>query len=139
VPTKLLETRRQTIDALLASTLSRCEMNPQDILSGAQDAMSVRRVFGDPVQAGDVTLVPVAVIAGGGGGGSKSAAEAGAGFGLSAKPAGVFAVSGGQVRWRPAVNVNRAILGGQIVGIAAIGVVGALVRLWLSRRPGSDR
>ena len=109
-------------------------MNAQEILSGAQDAMSVRRVFGDPIQAGDVTLVPVAVIAGGGGGGSKSAAETGAGFGLSARPAGVFTISGGDVRWRPAVNVNRAILGGQVVGIVAIGVVGALVRLWLGRR-----
>jgi uncharacterized spore protein YtfJ len=109
-------------------------MNPQEILSGAQDAMSVRRVFGDPIQAGDVTLVPVASIAGGGGGGSKSAAENGAGFGVSAKPAGVFAIRGGDVRWRPAVNVNRVILGGQVVGIVAIGVAGALVQLWLRRR-----
>jgi uncharacterized spore protein YtfJ len=109
-------------------------MNPQEILSSAQDAMSVRRVFGDPIQAGDVTLVPVAIIAGGGGGGSKSSTENGVGFGLSGRPAGVFAISGGNVRWRPAVNVNRAILGGQIVGIAAVGIVGALLRLWLAHR-----
>jgi uncharacterized spore protein YtfJ len=110
-------------------------MNPEQILNGAQDAMSVRRVFGDPVQAGDVTIIPVAVIAGGGGGGSKNGSDAGAGFGVSARPAGVFAVRSGDVRWRPAVNVNRVILGGQIVGIAAIAVAGALARLWLTRRP----
>jgi len=108
-------------------------MNPQQILTGAQDAMTARRVFGDPVQAGDVTLLPVAVVAGGGGGGEKGANEGGAGFGLSARPAGVFAIRDGKVQWRPAVNVNRAILGGQIVGVVAIGVVGSLVRLWLSQ------
>lgn len=109
-------------------------MDPQQILSGAQDAMSVRRVFGDPVQAGDVTLLPVAVVSGGGGGGSKGADQAGAGFGLSARPAGVFAVRNGEVHWRPAVNVNRAIIGGQLVGVVAIGVVGSLAMRWLSRR-----
>jgi len=88
-------------------------MNPQQILTGAQDAMTARRVFGDPVQAGDVTLLPVAVVAGGGGGGEKGANEGGAGFGLSARPAGVFAIRDGKVQWRPAVNVNRAILGGR--------------------------
>jgi len=108
-------------------------MDPQVVLSNAQDAMSVRRVFGDPVQAGDVTLLPVAVV-GGGGGGSKGADQAGAGFGLSARPAGVFAIRNGEVRWRPAVNVNRAIAGGQIVGVVAIGVVGSLAMRWLSRR-----
>ena len=109
-------------------------MDPQQILSSAQDALSVRRVFGDPLQVGDVTLLPVAVLAGGGGGGSKGADDGGAGFGLTAKPAGVFAVRDGKVQWRPAVNVNRAILGGQLVAIVAIGVVGSLVKLWASRR-----
>lgn len=109
-------------------------MDPQQILSGAQDAMSVRRVFGDTVQAGDVTLLPVAVISGGGGGGSKKQDEGGAGFGLSARPAGVFSIQHGDVRWRPAINVNRVILGGQLVAIVAIGVGGLLVKFWISRR-----
>jgi uncharacterized spore protein YtfJ len=109
-------------------------MDSQQILSGAQDAMSARRVFGDPIVAGEVTLLPVAVISGGGGGGSKSADEGGVGFGLSARPAGVFAIRNGEVRWCPAVNVNRAILGGQFVGLAAIAVVGSLIRLWISHR-----
>jgi uncharacterized spore protein YtfJ len=96
--------------------------------------MSVRRVFGDPIQAGEVTLLPVAIVSGGGGGGSKRANEGGAGFGLSARPAGVFAVRNSEVRWRPAVNVNRAILGGQLIGVAAIGIVGFLMKQWISRR-----
>jgi uncharacterized spore protein YtfJ len=109
-------------------------MNPQQVLTGAQDAMSARRVFGDPIQAGDVTLLPAAIVSGAGGGGSKSDAEGGAGFGLSARPAGVFAVKNGDVKWRPAINVNRVIAGGQMVGLLAIGVTGLLARLWLSQR-----
>ena len=109
-------------------------MNPQQILTNAQDAMSARRVFGDPIQAGDVTLLPVAVVAGGGGGGEKGSDEGGAGFGLSARPAGVFAVRDGKVQWRPAINVNRVVLGGQIVAVVALGVVGSLVRLWMSQK-----
>ena len=109
-------------------------MDPQVVLSGAQDAMSARRVFGEPVQAGDMTLLPVAIIGGGGGGGAKSASEAGAGFGLWARPAGVFAIRNGEARWRPAVNVNRVIAGGQITGVVAICVLGALGWRWLSHR-----
>jgi uncharacterized spore protein YtfJ len=115
-------------------------MNPQQILLDAQEALSVRRVFGDPIHAGDVTLVPAAIISGGGGGGTKTAEEGGVGFGLSARPAGVFAVKHGEVRWRPAINVNRVIAGGQVVGVLAIGVTAALLRLWLtSERPRGAR
>ena len=35
-----------------------------------------------------------------------------------AKPAGVYIISGDDVRWQPAVDVNRIVLGGQIVAIA---------------------
>src|SRR4029077_10978391 len=93
-----------------------CSMNPQQVLTGAQDAMSARRVFGDPIQAGDVTLLPAAIVSGGGGGGSKSDAEGGAGFGLSARPAGVFAVKNGDVEWRPPVTLNPRIARGPQVG-----------------------
>ena len=109
-------------------------MDSQQVLQNAQDAMSVRRVFGDPIPAGDVVVIPAAMVAGGGGGGDKGTSEGGAGFGITARPAGVFAIRDGQVKWRPAVNVNRAILGGQIVGVVALTVIGSLVRLWMSER-----
>ena len=35
---------------------------------------------------------------------------------------------------RPAINVNRVIAGGQMVGLLAIGVPGLLAELWLSQR-----
>jgi len=115
-------------------------VNTQDILTRAQDAMTARRVFGDPIEAGGTTIVPAATIRGGGGGGQKGGGNAGgdgdggAGFGLAAKPAGVYVIRDGEVEWRPAVNPNLIALGGQIVGLAAILTTGAVLLAWLSRR-----
>ncbi len=110
-------------------------MNSQQVLAGVQDAMSARRVFGDPIQADGVTVLPVAIVGGGGGGGGRSADEGGVGFGLSARAAGVFVVHDGDVRWRPAIDVNRVILGGQIVAITAILTFGPILRRWIASRP----
>jgi uncharacterized spore protein YtfJ len=106
-------------------------VDPQHILIGAQDAMTPRRVFGDPIRVDGVTILPVSTVGGGGGGGAKGA-DSGVGFGLRAQPAGVFVVRDGDAKWRPAVNVNRAILGGQLVGVVAILTAGLLVRRWLA-------
>lgn len=70
---------------------------------------------------------------GGGGGGGPSPDDhkgggSGGGFSVKAKPAGVFAVSDGGVTWRPAVDVNRAILGGQLVAMAALLTIRGLAR-----------
>jgi uncharacterized spore protein YtfJ len=108
-------------------------MNPQQVLAGAQDALSARRVFGDPIQADGTTIIPVAVLRGGGGGGGRGE-DGGVGFGVVARPAGVFALRDGQVKWRPAVDVNRVILGGQLVAITALLTVGPAVVRWLSHR-----
>jgi uncharacterized spore protein YtfJ len=106
-------------------------MDPEHVLSTAQEALSVRRVFGDPVQVDGTTIVPVARVSGGGGGGGRGTEEGGAGYGLNARPVGVFVVHDGDARWRPAIDVNRVILGGQLVAIAAIAVLGpSIVRRW---------
>jgi uncharacterized spore protein YtfJ len=109
-------------------------MNPQEVLVNAQQAMSVRRVFGDPIQVGDTTLIPAAVVGGGGGGGGRGTEEGGVGFGLKAKPAGVYSVKGDRVCWRPAVDLNKIIMGGQIVAITALLVLGPAVRAWCGRQ-----
>jgi uncharacterized spore protein YtfJ len=95
-------------------------MNIEEILRNAQEAMHVRRVFSEPIHVGDITLVPAAIVRGGGGGGGSSSHEGGAGFGLKARPAGAFVIKSGEVSWRPAINVNQIIAGGQLVAIAAI-------------------
>ena len=107
-------------------------MNPQQVLAGAQDALTARRVFGDPIQADGTTIIPVAVLRGGGGGGRNDIG--GVGFGVMARPAGVFAVRNGDITWRPAIDVNRIILGGQLVAITALLTIGPPLVRWLSRR-----
>jgi uncharacterized spore protein YtfJ len=108
-------------------------MDPQLVLTGAQDALTARRVFGDPIQADGVTLVPAAIVSGGGGGGARGAADGGVGFGLKARPAGMFVVRNGDVSWRPAVDVNRVVLGGQLVAITALLVLRPVLVRWLGR------
>ena len=38
-------------------------------IDGVKEVLNVRRVFGEPYQVDDVSIIPVAVIRGGGGGG----------------------------------------------------------------------
>lgn len=108
-------------------------MDINAILSGAQDILTARRVFGEPIQVGDATIIPVARVRGGGGGGKRSE-EAGVGFGVDAKATGVYVVRNGTAAWRPAVNINRIVLGGQIVGIVALLTLGPVVKTWLEGR-----
>ncbi|WP_229071172.1 sporulation protein [Actinoplanes sp. DH11] len=52
----------------------------------------------------------------------------GGGFGFSARPAGVYVIKDGDVSWRPAVNVNAIVAGGQLVLLAALLVVRSVLR-----------
>ena len=92
-------------------------MNVDELLGGARDAISVRRVFGDPIEHDGVMVVPVAKVGGGGGGGSDNEHNGG-GFGLGARPVGVYVIKDGQVSWRPAVDPVRVA----VVVVAAIAV-----------------
>ena len=112
-------------------------MDPTEVMQETRDALTVKRVFGEPYERNGVTVIPAASIRGGAGGGRGERAEAddggtdagtGGGFGLSAKPAGVFVVEGDTVRWQPAVDLNRIILGGQIVGVVFLLVVRSILR-----------
>ena len=109
-------------------------MDPQVIITGAQDALTTRRVFGDPIQTDGITMIPVVSVAGGGGGGRGESGERGAGFGVKARPAGVYVIRDGEARWRPAVDVNRIILGGQLVAITALITLRPILMRWLSGR-----
>jgi uncharacterized spore protein YtfJ len=106
-----------------------------DNIKGSGDALSVSRVFGAAYEVDGATVIPVARVAGGAGGGGGEGTEAdqagtgfGSGFGVNARPVGVYEVRDGQVNWRPAVDVNRVIRGGQLLaGLIALCVT--LVRL----------
>jgi uncharacterized spore protein YtfJ len=102
-------------------------------IEGAKEALTVRRVFGEPYVKNGVTVIPAAKVQGGAGGGGGQAPDgsgsgSGSGFGVSARPAGVFVVKGDDVAWRPAVDVNRVILGAQIVAVLALLLARTIVK-----------
>jgi uncharacterized spore protein YtfJ len=102
------------------------------------DSATAGKVFGTPLIQDGLTVLPVAKVSGGGGGGSGPATAAqgdheqsgvGGGLGLTARPLGVFVIKDGKVGWRPAVDVNKVILGGQLVAITALLVLRALIKV----------
>lgn len=100
-------------------------MEVQDVIGQAREALTVKRVFGEPYEKNGVTMIPVARVQGGagGGGGEGPAGEgkgSGGGFGLSARPVGAFQLKGDEMTWKPAVDLNRIVLGAQIVAIVAL-------------------
>jgi uncharacterized spore protein YtfJ len=111
-------------------------MDPQLVLQRVEEAMTPGRVFGEPLHVEGVTVLPVAKVGGGGGGGQKGepGSDSGVGFGVGAQPAGVYVIRDGDAKWRPALNLNRVILGGQIVALAAIMTFGSLFRYWIKNR-----
>jgi uncharacterized spore protein YtfJ len=105
-------------------------MQIDEMLSGARDAISVKRVYGDPYEKNGLTVIPAATVRGGGGGGSgdrEGETGGGGGFGLVARPSGAWIVENGDVTWKPAVDVNRIVLGGQIVALTAILMAGRIL------------
>jgi len=108
-------------------------MNVTEMLSDAREAMTVKRVYGDPIEREGLTIVPAADVRGGGGGGSDSENNGGGGFGLSARPVGVYIVKDGQVQWEPAIDVSRISILGLITGIVALLVLRSIVKAIASR------
>jgi uncharacterized spore protein YtfJ len=110
-------------------------MQVQDVIAQARDALTVKRVFGEPYERDGMTIIPAARIGGGAGAGGGEGSQAdgsgsgsGAGFGLSARPVGAFVVRDGELTWQPAIDVTRVVLGGQLVAIVALLTVRAIVR-----------
>lgn len=123
-----------------------------EVLAQARDTMTVRRVFGEPIERDGLTIIPVANVMGGGGGGggegpvpraetgsdravstdahgiTEMASGSGAGFAVRATPAGAYVVRDGDVRWEPAVDMTRVIVMGQIVGIIFLLVMRSILR-----------
>ena len=103
-------------------------MNALDAVSQAKDVLNVRRVYGEPYQENGLTIIPAANITGGGGGGGDIAGNGGAGFGVRAKPAGAWVIKDGEATWRPALDLNRTILVGQLIAIVALLVTRSVVK-----------
>jgi uncharacterized spore protein YtfJ len=100
-------------------------VNVDELMSQTRDALTVKRVFGEPYERNGVTVIPAASVRGGAGGGGgrdddNQTEGSGGGLGLMAHPAGAFVVKDGDVSWRPALDLNRVILGGQVVAVVAL-------------------
>jgi uncharacterized spore protein YtfJ len=98
-------------------------MDFQETISAAREAITVKRVYGEPYERNGVAVIPAAAVQGGGGGGGSEEGErsdGGGGFGLQARPVGAYVVRGEQVSWQPAFDLNRVILGCQLLGLAAL-------------------
>ncbi len=109
-------------------------MNALETINQAKDALTVRRVYGEPYQEDGVTIIPAAHVMGGGGGGGDAEGNGGAGFGLSARPAGAWVIRDGEARWRPALDLNRVILMGQLAGIVMFLALRSILVAWAKRR-----
>lgn len=106
-------------------------MDVQETISKARDAITVKRVYGDPYENDGMVVIPAAAVGGGAGGGSGEDPEkgsgGGAGFGMGARPVGAYVIDHGAVRWVPAVDVSR-------IALQAL-IAGSIVALLLLRRP----
>ena len=111
-------------------------MDPSELIKGAREALSVRQVFGEPVERDGVTIIPAATVIGGGGGGggegtgqpANGDGEAepqpqsgfGSGFGGLMWPAGAFEIKDGRVTWRPAIDLTRVLMMALTLAIAVV-------------------
>jgi uncharacterized spore protein YtfJ len=110
-------------------------MDVDSLLTQARDTITVRRVYGEPIERDGILVIPAASVGGGGGGGSGEGTKegqegtgTGAGFGVRARPVGAFVVRDGEVTWQPAIDVTRIVLGGQMVAIVGFLTLRAIVR-----------
>jgi len=127
-------------------------MDASEVLNHARDAMTVKRVFGDPYERDGVTVIPVANVMGGAGAGGGTGAGAkpegasedaggegagdsgyGVGYGLRATPAGVYVIKNGEVEWKPALDTSRVAMRRTGVIIVALLVLRSIVRTLAKR------
>ena len=95
-------------------------MDLDALLQGYRDAITVRRIYGDPVEREGLTVVPAAAVFGGTGGGEDADGKGGGGFGLLGRPVGAWVIRDGEATWKPAIDVNRAIAAAAVVLVLRI-------------------
>ena len=114
-------------------------MDVQEITSQARDALTVKRVFGEPYEKDGLTVIPAARVQGavGAGGGEDPQTQgkgSGGGFGMTALPVGAFIIRNGELSWRPSIDVTRIAIGGQVVAIVALFTARAIFKAWVKTK-----
>lgn len=97
----------------------------EQMVEHGTDAMTVKRVFGEPMVRDGLTLIPVAKVRGGGGAASGEGPDAkgkgqGGGFAMTARGMGTYVIKGDEVRFVPAVDVNQIMV---VMGVVAMTIV----------------
>jgi hypothetical protein len=72
--------------------------------------------------------------AGGGQDPQSQGQASGSGFAIAARPVGAFVIRNGELNWRPAVDVTRIALGGQVVAIVALLTIRGIIKTWVKAR-----
>jgi uncharacterized spore protein YtfJ len=107
-------------------------MKIDELLANATNPLEARMVYAEPVEKDGITVIAAARLAGGGGGGTgedgRGQRGEGGGVGLTARPVGAYVIKDGKLRWKPAVDVNRLFTIVGTVAVAALLVVGRIVR-----------
>jgi len=115
-------------------------MKYEDLMTTAKDAITIRRVFGEPYEKNGITVIPAAAVSGGGGGGGghdKDGQEGeGGGFGVRGRPVGAYVIKGENVAWRPAVDVSRLFAAVAAVAVAYLLTRPRLAKIRLKKRTG---
>lgn len=96
-------------------------MDMSETISAARDAITVKRVYGEPYERNGIAVIPAAAVQGGGGGGGSEEgdrSDGGSGFGIQARPVGAYVIKGEDVKWVPAVDVNRLLAFAFVVSLA---------------------
>lgn len=95
----------------------------RELVEKAKDIITVRQVFGEPIERDGVMIIPAAVVRGGGGGGggtNEDNSGSGLGFGVASRPSGSFVIRGDQVEWQPAIDLTKVVQSFAAVAIAFI-------------------
>jgi uncharacterized spore protein YtfJ len=104
------------------------------IMDQVKDVVGSATVFGEPYVKNGLTVIPASKVSVAGGGGGSSDQQGGSGFGLDARPIGVFVVKGDEVAWVPALDLSRVIILGQLVGLITILSLRSIVKALARRR-----
>jgi uncharacterized spore protein YtfJ len=114
-------------------------MEVDDVIGQARDVLTVKRVFGEPYEKDGLTIIPAARVQGAIGSGTGEDPQSqgkgsGRGLVMTARPVGAFVIHDGQLSWRPAVDVTRIALGGQVVAVVALLTLRAIIKAWVKAK-----
>jgi len=122
-----------------------------DVTEKIQNSTNVKAIFGEPVEKGDVTVIPVSRLAiyGGGGGGSEKRVEKtdenenqekkndggmGLAFITKADPVGFIQIKNNEAVYKEITDHKRIVLAGIGLGAFAVFSLSRLLKRWLKRK-----